>query len=249
MAAWTMRTGSVRTAARPPSPGLRTLNTSSPPRSTAALRRGACASSCNRSAGRDIDHPWLSDAFVLDVRFAARIPDRRGNVLDRSPMLTGMTEDGRRVTMRRDGTPEQLNTPVEFDEETGLYRISAGDQEALDAQLEKQRRKAERQGKESTPGQQPSASDHPEIHGTGRTSPGVWYRGGAKIALALLAEQRPLAWRRGASPDTLREAINSRPTASQVQFVRSMRSSRLPSRQRQPRSSPRRITGRRSLCH
>ena len=111
--------------------------------------RTVCVS-CNRAAGREIDQPWLTDPFVLDLRFSQRIPDRRGNVLERSPMLTGMTDDGRRVTMRPDGTPVQMNTPVKFDEQTGEYTISAGDQAALDDQLEKQRRKAEKQAKAFT---------------------------------------------------------------------------------------------------
>jgi hypothetical protein len=174
---------------------------------------------CNRSAGRDIDQRWLSDPFVLDLRFSARIPDRRGKLLDASPMLTGMTDDGRRLTMRPDGTPVQLNTPVSFDEETGEYTISAADQEALDEQLDKQRRKAERKGKSFTPGHQRLASDQPEVHVAGETSPGVWYREAAKIALALLAEQQPAAWRQGRSAQLLRAAMKSRPTANEVRFI------------------------------
>lgn len=169
-------------------------------------------------AGKDIDQPWLSDPFVLDLRFSSQVPDRRGNLVTSSPLLTGMTDDGRYVTMRPDGTPAQLNTPVHIDEQTVEYTIRAGSEDALEEQIEKQRRKAEKQGKSFTPGEQKSASDRPEIRGSAVMSPCVWHREAAKIALGLLSEQQPAAWRQGQSAESLRQAMRASPAANQVQW-------------------------------
>lgn len=174
---------------------------------------------CNTSAGKDIDQPWLSDPFVLHVRFMAQVPDRRGNLLASSPLLTGQTDDGRRVTMRLDGTPIQLNTPATIDPSTGEATISAGSQQALDEQTAKQRRKAEAQGRTFTAGEQQSACDRPEVTGRMKIIPNRWQREGAKIALALLAEQQPGAWRRSRSAELLRQEIRTARVANDVRFV------------------------------
>lgn len=172
---------------------------------------------CNRQAGKEIDQPWLNDPFVLDTRFTDRIPDRRGNLVAASPMLTGMTADGRRVTMGHDGVPRQLNQPVTHDPATGMTTISASDQASLDAQIEKQKRKAQAAGKSFTPGHHQSASDHARIEVTLEIAPGVWRRMAAKIALALLGEQQPAAWRRSASAELLRTEMKQ--AASDVELT------------------------------
>jgi len=174
---------------------------------------------CNRWAGRDIDQPWLDDPLVLDCRFQYRIPDRRGRTVDSSPLLTGKTDDGRWVTMGRDGVPVLRNAPVTIDGSTGQMRITAADTDALKAQTDKQVRKLQAAGRTVTPIEIGAASDQPQITGGGQVEPGRWHRMGAKIALALLAEQQPAAWRRGESANRLRAAMRSRPTASEVRFV------------------------------
>lgn len=174
---------------------------------------------CNRWAGREIDQPWLDDPFVLDSRFEHEIPDRRGRTVDSSPLLTGRTEDGRWVTMGRDGTPVLRNAPVEVDKAAGTLRITAADSAALKAQTDKQVRKLRAAGRTVTPIATDQSSDRPQISGGGQVEPGRWHRMGAKVALALLAEQQPAAWRRGESAHRLRTAMRARPSASEVRFV------------------------------
>ena len=50
----------------------------------------------------------------------------------RSPLLTGVTEDGRRIGLSPDGIPELLNSIVRGDPETGEVHIVAPDQPTLD---------------------------------------------------------------------------------------------------------------------
>lgn len=174
---------------------------------------------CNRAAGRDIDQPWLDDPFVLGCRFQHAIPDRRGRIVDTSPFLTGRTEDGRWVTMGRDGVPVLRNTPVTVDEAADTLTISAADKDALAEQIDKQRRKLERAGRSLGAVRAGRFSDQPAIAGGGQTEPGRWHRMGAKVALALLAEQQPAEWRRGDSAQRLRSAMRERPSAQQVRFA------------------------------
>lgn len=103
---------------------------------------------CNRWAGKEVDKPWLDDPFVQDLRVQAAIPDRRGNVLTRSPFLAGMAGDGRRVALGAGGTPELLNSVVDRDPETGLVKITAPDQSTLDKLIKRERDKAEAAGKQ-----------------------------------------------------------------------------------------------------
>lgn len=174
---------------------------------------------CNRWAGREIDQPWLDDPFVLDCRFEHEIPDRRGRTVDSSPLLTGKTDDGRWVTMGRDGVPVLRNAPVEIDEAAGVLRITAANPAALRAQTDKQVRKLRAAGRAVTPIETTPLSDRPQITGGGQVAPGRWHRMGAKVALALLAEQQPAAWRRGESADLLRTAMRARLAASEVRFA------------------------------
>lgn len=162
---------------------------------------------CNRWAGREIDQPWLNDPFVLEVRFEARVPDRRGKVLERSPFRTGVTQDGRRIELGPDGTPKLLNSVVRRDRETGEVHIVAPDQVTLDMLVERERRKAEPEGKSWTAGRQSTTSDRPRVSGTGMVWPGRWERMAAKASLALLAEVQPAAWRRSPSAVLLREKL------------------------------------------
>lgn len=172
---------------------------------------GVCVP-CNRWAGKEIDQSWLGDPSVLDVRFSDRIPDRRGRLVTASPMLTGTTADGRRVTLGPDGHPRQLNTPVTRDPARGDMTISAPDQASLDAQMVKQKRKAEAAGKTFTPGRQQTKSDQPQVSVQIETSPSLWRQMAAKVALALLGEQQPVAWRKSASAEILRKEMGtSRP--------------------------------------
>jgi hypothetical protein len=184
------------------------------------LTTTAVCTPCNRWAGRDIDQPWLDDPLVLDCRFEHQIPDRRGRTVNSSPFLMGRTDDGRRVTIGRDGAPVLRNTPVMMDEATGVMRITAADADALKAQKDKQVRKLQAAGRTVTPIETSEVSDQPLIAGSGCVEPGRWHRMGAKIALALLAEQQSATWRRGDSASRLRAAMRSRPTASEVRFVR-----------------------------
>jgi len=174
---------------------------------------------CNRWAGREIDQPWLDDPFVLDCRFEHEIADRRGRTVDASPLLTGKTEDGRWVTMGRDGAPVLRNAPVEVDEAAGILRITAADPAALKAQTDKQVRKLQAAGRTVTPIETGKVSDRPQISGGGQVEPGRWHRMGAKVALALLAEQQPAAWRRSESADRLRAAMRARPSVSEARFA------------------------------
>lgn len=174
---------------------------------------------CNRWAGREIDQPWLDDPFVLDRRFEQAIPDRRGRTVESSPLLTGRTSDGRWVTMGRDGVPVLRNDPVTIDETTGVMRITAADEEVLKAQVDKQVRKLQAAGRTVTPIETRPISDQPQITGGGQVQPDRWHRMGAKIALALLAEQQAAAWRRGESARRLRAAMRERPMAAQVRFA------------------------------
>jgi len=120
--------------------------------------------------------------------------------------------------MGRDGKPVLQNAPVHFDEATGVMRITAADEEALRSQTERQLRKRGIADASATPLESRSVSDHPEISGGGEVVPGRWYRMGAKVALALLAEQQPPAWRRGESAQRLRTAMR-RPKPQHVQFL------------------------------
>lgn len=126
---------------------------------------------CNRWAGQEIDQPWLNDPFVLDVRFQARIPDRRGKLLQRSPLLTGVTEDGRRIELGSDGTPELRNSVVRRDTESGEVHIVAPDQATLDKLLERERKKAEAKGRSWTADAQSSMPDWPQLSATGMVWP------------------------------------------------------------------------------
>lgn len=161
---------------------------------------------CNRWAGQEIDQPWLHDPFVLDVRFHARIPDRRGKLLQRSPLLAGVTEDGRRIELGSDGTPELRNSVVRRDPESGEVQVLAPDQATLDKLLERERKKAEAEaeGRSWTAGAQSAMSDRPQLSATGIVWPGRWERMAAKASLALLAEVQPAAWRRSPSAVLLR---------------------------------------------
>lgn len=183
------------------------------------LTTAAVCVRCNRWAGREIDQLWLDDPFVLDCRFEHQIPDRRGRTVDSSPLLTGKTDDGRWVTMGRDGVPVLRNAPVMIDEAAGVMRITAADAAALQAQTDKQVRKLRAAGRTVMPIETGALSDHPQITGGAEVEPGRWYRMGAKVALALLAEQQPAAWRCGASAGRLRAAMRARPAASDVRFV------------------------------
>ena len=133
-------------------------------------------------------------------------------------MLTGMTADGRRITLGRDGRPVLLNTPVIRDPETGDLTIIAADKAKLDAQTNKQRAKAEAAGEPFTPGEASPFEDDPAIVGGGEVWPGRWQRMAAKVALALLAEQQPAAWRRSASAESLREEIRVTRSVGEVRF-------------------------------
>jgi hypothetical protein len=174
---------------------------------------------CNRWAGHEIDQPWLNDPFVLDLRFEARIPDRRGKLLKRSPLLTGVTEDGRRIELGPEGTPELRNSVVRRDPEAGEVHIVAPDQATLDKLVERERKKAEAEGKTWTPGSQGAMSEQPQVTGTAMVWPGQWERMAAKAALALLAEARPATWRRSPSAELLRTRMRDmNRTASQVRL-------------------------------
>jgi hypothetical protein len=70
-----------------------------------------------------------------------------------------------------------------------------------------------------TPVETAAVSDHPQISGGGQIEPGRWHRMGAKVALALLAEQQPAAWRSGESASRLRAAMRARPTVAEVRFI------------------------------
>lgn len=177
---------------------------------------------CNRWAGQEIDQPWLNDPFVLDVRFEARIPDRRGKLLQRSPLLAGVTEDGRRIELGPDGIPELRNSVVRRDPETGEVHIVAPDQETLDKLVDRERKKAEADGKTFTAGAQGAMSERPQVSGTAMVSPGRWERMAAKAALALLAEARPAGWRRSLSAELLRTRMrDAKRAVSEVPLVSS----------------------------
>lgn len=177
---------------------------------------------CNRWAGQEIDQPWLNDPFVLELRFAERIPDRRGKLVHRSPLLAGVAEDGRRIDLGSDGTPELRNSVVRRDAQTGEIEVVAPDQATLDTLIERERKKAEAEGKTWTPGQQRAASDRPHITVTAHVSPGQWERMAAKASLALLAEALPAAWRCSSSADLLRRTMRDmNRTVSQVQLFSS----------------------------
>ena len=176
---------------------------------------------CNGWAGNEIDQPWLNDPFVLDARFAHRIPDRRGRLVKRSPWLAGVTDDGARVALGRDGVPVMRNSVVERDETTGTVRITAGDQATLDGLIDRERRRAERQGRSWTTGEQQALSTRPQVTGSVESSPGLWERLAAKAALALLAEARSAAWRRSPSAQILRERMrNMNLTVADVELFR-----------------------------
>lgn len=175
---------------------------------------------CNRWAGKEIDQPWLADPFVLDQRFWARVPDRRGKLLTCSPLLTGTTEDGRRVTLGPDGKPALLNSPISRSE--GEVRIIAADQAAMDAAKEREKRKVEKAGKTWTPGEQSVCEDQPQIEGSFQIAPSQWERMAAKMALSFLADTQPASWRRSASAEMLRKRMRepNRP-AKDVQLATS----------------------------
>jgi hypothetical protein len=179
--------------------------------------RTVCVS-CNRWAGQYIDFPWLNDPIVLDVRRTAKVPDRRGNLLQRSPLLAGTTDDGRRVALGADGKPVLLNSVVDRGDDQ--VRIIAPDEATLDALMEREKRKAEATGKTWTPGVSQRREDRPYVEVSSEISPAVWERMGAKMGLAILADTMPSDWRTSSSADLLRTRMRdmSRP-ASQASLL------------------------------
>jgi hypothetical protein len=89
---------------------------------------------------------------------------RQGHVLTRSPFVSGVAADGRRVGLGADGTLVLLNRVVERDAETGVARITAPDQVTLDKLIARERHKAEATGNNGKPASQP-----PDL--TNRSSP------------------------------------------------------------------------------
>lgn len=163
---------------------------------------------CNGWAGKHIDQPWLDDAFVGHARFMHEIPDSRGNILAYDPFLVGTADDGTRVALRRDGKPIALNSPVKRDDTTGEVQILARNQEDYERLLAREIKKAETIGKTVTFGEARQVSQQPRLTVSHHHYPGRWERMAAKVALGLLAETQPPAWRLTASAEMLRERIH-----------------------------------------
>lgn len=165
---------------------------------------------CNAWAGRHVDRPWLDDPFVRDARFIYAIPDRHGNVPDHSPMLTGTTTDGTRVSLGRDGVPVALNSPVSRNPATGEIQIRARNREDYDRLLAREARRAEAAGLTLTAGPPQTISYHPKVENLLAIDPRRWERMAAKVTLGLLAHTQSASWRRGASATQLRERMRDR---------------------------------------
>lgn len=158
----------------------------------------------------------------MDLRFQAGIPDRRGKLLQRSPLLTGVTEDGRRIELGLDGTPELRNSVIRRDPETGEVHIRAPDQPTLDKLIDRERRRAEAEGKTWKRGRQTPVSDQPHVSGSAIVVPGRWERMAAKVSLALLAEAQPPVWRGSPSAALLRATMrNKNRPVSQIRLLSS----------------------------
>lgn len=173
---------------------------------------------CNRWAGRYIDSPWLNDPIVMDIRCTSQVPDRRGKVLQRSPLLAGTAEDGRRVALVPDGQPVLLNSVV--DRRDDQVRIIAPDEATLAALIEREKRKVEADGKTWIPGVSQPGEDRPYVEFTGEISPAVWERMGAKMGLAILADTMPADWRSSTSAELLRTRMRDMSrTTSEVRLL------------------------------
>lgn len=167
----------------------------------------AVCDACNSWAGKHIDQPWLSDPFVLGLRFWHQIPDRDGNKPSHDPMLVGMTDDGRRVGLRADGRPELLNSPIREGKEAGEFHISAPDQETLGRMIDRVLRKVGKTRDEVELGEAQVTTERPWINAKAEIYPGSWERIAAKATLALLAGEMPESWRESESAERLRERM------------------------------------------
>jgi hypothetical protein len=166
----------------------------------------AVCDACNSWAGRYVDTPFLGDPVVRDLRFSHRIRDRAGRlVVHDSPLLTGTTAEGQRVTMQRDGTPRAH--PV-VREQDGEVRIIASSETELAAIFGKLRARAERDGKRLELGTAETRQERPAIEGRVCVSPGAWERMAAKVVLGVASKALPVTWRRSAAAAALRERLH-----------------------------------------
>lgn len=162
---------------------------------------------CNAWAGTEIDQVWLDEPFVGHLRFTERIPDRRGRLLKRDPLLRGETADGRRIELDEDGRPILLNSVVETDLENGEIHITAPDQETMDRLIDRELRKLGKTREDVDLGESEVIEDRPEVFNRVGIYPPRWERLAAKMTLALLAETMPSSWRTGESASRLRERM------------------------------------------
>lgn len=163
---------------------------------------------CNELAGKAVDQPWLREPLVVDTRVRFRIPDRKGKVPTHSPLLSGVTDDGRRIRLDTEGNPELLNSLTDFDEETGEVSIGASDDATAHEMLD---RILKQQGKTRDDIQNfetAEVSDRPWINVQVGIHVRQWRRLAAKASLALLSDQFPETWLTGASANSLREHMN-----------------------------------------
>lgn len=167
----------------------------------------AVCDACNLWAGRYVDAPFLGDPVVRDLRFTHQIRDRDGRlVVHDSPLLTGTTADGQRVTMERDGTPRALY-PVVREQDGELHIIARSEAELADI-LGKRRARAERGGKRLHEGAVELRREHPAIEGRSCVSPGAWERMAAKVLLGVASRVLPADWRHSAAAAALRERLH-----------------------------------------
>lgn len=165
---------------------------------------------CNTWAGKNIDQPWLSDSFVGHVRFVHRIPDRRNKVLEYDPLLAGVTAEGVQIRMDEHGRPIPLNSPVNFDPDSGTYQIRAKDEEDVKRLFDRIAKKAAAEGKTATPTGEPEAQSYqPSVTVKLQIMPQTWERMAAKVLLGFLAENLPADWRSSAQADALRAVMRS----------------------------------------